>query len=388
MKNESIIIGILGIFLLIQPIGAQTWTATKRLTWLTGESQNPAEVVDSADNIHVVWQDDSEGSSFEIFYKRSTDGGTTWPEYKRLTWNAGGSYVPAIAAGSSSTIHVVWYDYSPGNGEIYYKRSTNGGVTWESSRRITWTSGSSYAPAIAVDSMNTVHVLWRDNTNDSNDEIYYKQSTDGGTTWSNNKRLTWNAGDSHNPAIAVDSTDKIHVAWNDDSRGSSMEIFYRRSVDGGISWSKLKRFTWNSGHSVSPELAAGSGNNVHIVWFDSTPGNGEIYYKRSTNAGVTWESSRRLTWNSSISTSPTIAVDSSSGVHFAWQDYSKDSNFEILFRRSTDGGTTWTKYKRLTWNAEESRFPSIDVDSSNNIHLVWDNETSGADEIYYRKGIQ
>ena len=33
---------------------------------------------------------------------------------------------------------------------------------------------------------------------------------------------------------------------------------------------------------------ASSGDVVHVVWYDSRDGNNEIYYKRSTDAGVSW----------------------------------------------------------------------------------------------------
>ena len=46
----------------------------------------------------------------------------TWQATKRLTWNSGDSWYPAIATDSSGNIHVVWHDYTPGNREIYYKK--------------------------------------------------------------------------------------------------------------------------------------------------------------------------------------------------------------------------------------------------------------------------
>ena len=34
-------------------------------------------------------------------------------------------------------------------------------------------------------------------------------------TWGPSKRLTWNSGLSSSPGIAVDSNNNIHVVWND-----------------------------------------------------------------------------------------------------------------------------------------------------------------------------
>ena len=69
-----------------------------------------------------------------------------------------------IAIDLSNNIHVVWLDSTPGNYEIYCRKSTNGGVTWGGVKRLTWNSGSSYNPAIAMDSSNNIHVAWNDET--------------------------------------------------------------------------------------------------------------------------------------------------------------------------------------------------------------------------------
>ncbi len=197
----------------------------QRLTWTSGDSRYTSIAIDSNGSIHMVWQDDTPGNS-EIYYKRSTDGGATWTWATRLTWTAGASYNPAIAIDSADNIHVVWDDWTPGNSEIYYKRSTDGGATWTWAKRLTWTQGDSLRPDIAIDSTNNIHIVWDDRT-PGNSEIYYKRSTDGGATWSADMILTNTLGNSRRPAIAIDLVDNIHVVWDDDTPGN-FEIYYLR----------------------------------------------------------------------------------------------------------------------------------------------------------------
>ena len=44
-------------------------------------------------------------------------------------------------------------------------------------------------------------------------------------------------------------------------------------------WTTAKRLTWTAGRSFSPAVAVDSGGATHVVWSDDTPGNYEIYYK-------------------------------------------------------------------------------------------------------------
>jgi hypothetical protein len=78
-----------------------------------------------------------------------------------------------------------------------------------------------------------------------------------------------------------------------------------------------------------------SGQAVHVVWYDERDGNPEIYYKRSVNNGVSWEVDNRLTNNSSGSWVSSVSVSGSS-VHVTWYD-ERDGNPEIYYKRNPTG---------------------------------------------------
>jgi hypothetical protein len=112
-----------------------------------------------------------------IYYNRSTDGGTTWGENTRITnHHAVFSNYPSVAA-SGSNVHVVWEDERDGNSETYYNHSTDGGTTWGTDTRLTDDPGNSEWATIAV-SGSKVHVVWEDDR-DGNLEIYYKRNPTG-----------------------------------------------------------------------------------------------------------------------------------------------------------------------------------------------------------------
>jgi hypothetical protein len=69
------------------------------------------------------------------------------------------------------------------------------------------------------------------------------------------------------------------LAWHDLTPGNP-EIYYRKSTNGGTTWTAAQRLTWNSGDSRSAEIAAFGSDNYHVLWADDTPGDYEIFYRR------------------------------------------------------------------------------------------------------------
>lgn len=353
------------------------WGADIRLTNALGNSKSPSIAV-SGNTVHVAWFDSRDGND-EIYYKRSLDSGATWGADVRLTDNLSVSQNPSIAV-SGNIVHVAWYDQRDGNPEIYYKRSNDGGTAWGADTRLTDAMGNSYTPSIAV-SGNNVHIAWHD-SRDGNEEIYYKRSTDGGTTWSAGTRLTDAAGNSALSAIAVFG-DNVHVAWQD-PRDGNWEIYYIRSTDGGTTWGAGARLTNAGGDSMYPSIAV-SGNNVHIVWQDLRGGNFQIYYKNSFDGGTTWGADTQIVNSPRLSEFPSIAV-SSNNVHVVSQDnrgqyYPK---WDIYYKRSTNGGTTWGADTGLTNAPENSEIPVIAV-SVNRVNVAWQDNVTGNYEIFYKK---
>lgn len=339
-------------------------------------ANNAGCIAASGDTLHIVWNDDRDGN-YEIYYKRSTDGGASWEGDTRLTNDEAGSLFPCISA-SGNIVMVVWEDQRDLNYEIYYKRSTDGGASWGTDIRLTANSDFSNQPSVSIVGQ-LVHIVWQD-SRDLNYEIYDKRSTDGGLSWEDETRLTNNISSSENPCVSV-SDGFVYVVWND-MRDTTFKIFFKRSPDGGVNWEEDSQLSFENTPWSGRQSVSASGSLIHVVWQDlKITGIAEIYNKRSTDNGVSWEENTQLTNNTASSVNPSVTV-SDSNVHVVWQE-SQDGNEEIYYKRSTDGGVTWEADTRLTMDAAQSWYPSLAV-SGTKIHTVWTDDRDGNHEIYYK----
>jgi hypothetical protein len=380
MKRIACLIYTFCVFLL-SPLLSQTWSPPQRLTWNSGDSNNPSIAVDSSDNLYCVYSDSTYGN-YELVLKKSPDGGTTWFVNKRLTWNSGHSVHPCLFIGPDDVIHVAWHDNTPGNSEIFYKRSLNGGVNWSPTQRITYNTGSSNSAAMAIDSNKKIHLFWADNTPGSY-EIYYKSSTNTGYSWSPLSRLTWNTGSSSDPNVDIDSRNNLFLIWADVSSGN-WEILFKRSGDSGGHWSLPVRLTYTAGITDMPDLTVNSKDDLLIFWKDDTPGNFEIFHKKSTDSGNNWSSPNRMTWNTGISKLPNAVIDSNDNIHLVWGDYTYPYG-EIMYKTYLDSACTWSPLQRLTYTPDISENAVIKAASDNTLFVFWSDKSPGNYEIFFKK---
>jgi hypothetical protein len=139
--------------------------------------------------------------------------------------------------------------------------------------------------------------------------------------------LSNNAGFSTTQKIAI-SGSNVYVVWTDDTLGNN-EIFFRVSYDKGANFEDEINLSNNAGGSAFPQVAI-SGSNVYVVWEDTTLGNADVFFTRSTDNGATFGNAINLSNNAGGSFSPQIAV-SGSKVYVVWEDPAL-GNFDIFFR--------------------------------------------------------
>ena len=263
-----------------------------------------------------------------------------WEPDRRLTYDYAVSqlsyhFTRSVAADNAGRVHVVWYDTRDGDPHIYYKRSTDNGTTWGPDVRLSDAPGPQEQPAIVV-SGSSVYVVWHD-LRDGSMDVYFKRSMDAGTTWGPDVQLSHGLGDSMYPSIAASGL-HLHVIFSD-NRDGRIQVYYTRSADGGAVWTPEVRLSDSPEDSWTPSVAA-SGHSVYALWTDTRDGNEEEYFKRSLDDGVTWGPDLRLTNDSANSWAPVMGV-SGRTVHCAWFDQKGSSVQPLTAEKELDAVLTF-----------------------------------------------
>jgi hypothetical protein len=376
-RRWTVSVAVLAVVLLAGTARAQ-WETDTRLTYgavAATSYNNSRAVAASHDTVHVTWRDQRDGN-YEIYYKRSVDCGLSWGEDVRLTTNTALSWDPCIAC-AGSDVHVVWSDSRDGNLEVYYKHSSDAGASWGEDCRITFDAAWSWYPSLSI-SDGCLHVV----ALQGGDSVYYVRSTDGGGAWSSPVGLTGSVLNTIGPSVAASGL-SVHVTWVNNRDGND-EIYDKRSTDGGLTWGEDTRLSFDAHSSLYPDVAI-EGQRVYVVWDDDRDGGGtEVYFIMSADGGASWGPETRLTTGDDLSSLPSICA-SGDNVHVVWQD-GRSGNLEIRYVRSIDSGVTWDSEIQLTASDSSSYNASVTAADSA-VHVAWTDERNSTmnPEVYYKR---
>jgi hypothetical protein len=183
---------------------------------------------------------------------------------------------PTVTVNPTGVVYVAWYDHVPQC--ISFARSNDFGVSFGPEQNIfTLDAGVSYLngniqcfpfPAMACDiypesgNFGNLYIIYADGTSDW--DIWCRKSIDGGITWSNKVRVnddqSGNGCDQFHPWLSIDNDGVIHVCFldrRDDPSNMLYNLYYTKSADGGLTWEANQRISSvssNPGHAASAGL--------------------------------------------------------------------------------------------------------------------------------------
>ncbi len=225
-------------------------------------------------------------------------------------------------------------------------------------------SGTNSDTMVAVDSDSegNVHFVWSRNTQ----HLYYKMLGPSGETLISETQIS-NPGahQAWHPDVAIDSEDRVHIAWAD--RSGQWTIWYQMldpamheqdgtsAVDGLNGISIIDDYEIKSAPQDRdwPAIAVDSYDNAHIVWQDNSDpldlyySQTQIYYEMveidvDSREAQTKIDATLLTPIIGMKGHPDIAIDSEDFVQVVWDD-TRGGKVEMVVPIDTSGsmGTEW-----------------------------------------------
>ncbi len=315
-------------------------------------------------------------------YYYSLDGGKTWENGLLRSQEYGVWGDPCTIFdynGNAYFFHLAVPSFDQFIDRIVCQKSTDGGMTWEEPGTFTGLNSPKQQDKEWACSdhlrKNFIYVMWTqfDKYNSKNpmdsSNIMFSYSSDAGVSWSTALRINKQAGDCKDTGTTVEGAvpcvgpnGEIYVSWS-----GPIGIVFDRSTDGGISW-------LNEDMQVCPQVG-GWTYGIEDLWrcnglpvtacdISSSPYKGNIYINfsdrrngdddvdiflvKSTNGGSTWDKPKRVNTdtegNKKQQFMSWMSVDPVTGnIYILFYDRRNytDSKTDVYLARSTDGGESF-----------------------------------------------
>ena len=258
-------------------------------------------------------------------------------EKKSSSWDATSTNSARHLAKSGSYLHGVFVS----GGEIVYRRSTDGGSSWNPIRLLNTAFGDNSHPCIAATQSGSVEIVWQRQRTPSTYEVWHVNSQDSGGTWSTaavlpgagEVQLSQYQTEGPMPVVTEQKDDFLVVVYC-----SSDGLRYRVSDDGGSSWETPDPdiISGQADDRVRyPALAGahGSGSASYVSLLYDYAGDDNGPYSR-TFEGSTWgdEMSAGEGIGATGSAFSSVAIDADNNPIAAWTGYPGTTTSKIIFR--------------------------------------------------------
>ncbi|MEP6757955.1 MAG: sialidase family protein [Actinomycetota bacterium] len=285
----------------------------------------------------------------------SADNGQTWAPEKPICTCTGvaGQYDPVLATTMSGAIYATWMNYNI----IVFSKSTDHGATWSTPLKVSgksWAdkpwlgvsatgtdvyvgyesrselqmtsshnSGTSFSAPISVNTDSSVYrypngfavlasgangtAIMSDSKYNGGSvktsgpvDIEVWRTTNGGASWSkvivDSTLFTGvNFETSSTTTVAADSAGKLVAEYSGaTSQGTVTRLFTKRSTDGGVTWSARTEVGTATANGSFPAIAAKGAGDFRLTYMDNSTGAWNVWYRASTDGGVSWSAPLRV----------------------------------------------------------------------------------------------
>lgn len=280
-----------------------------------------------------------------MYVRVSADGGVSWSAERLMcSCKTQGQYDPVLTTTSSGTVYATWMNYNA----IAFSKSVDHGATWTTPVVV---SGKSWAdkPWIGASaSGNDVYIAY-----ESRSVLNVVSSHNAGNTWSAPVAVNSDSSVYRYPnglAVLPNGTAVLAASKYPGSSKQAtgvVDIDTWRTTNGGSSWSRVvvdSVFTGTDFNTSSTTTIAGDAGGTLVLEYSgalSKGTNGRIFVRRSTDGGASWGARSELGTTTANASFPAIASHGTNDFRLTWMD-NRTGTWNVFYRSSTDGGVTWS----------------------------------------------
>lgn len=313
---------------------------------------SPKIISDHNDTLHIIWAGQAPKA---LFYSKLDSALNVVLDSVRIAdnpdFNSYHGMYPTVDR--SGRIHVMWHEGKTGTDipEVYYSRSTNGGVNWSEKDSLSIHDGLSSAfPRGQFNAYDgdTLAIFWRDtSTVSSNDwDIQMVVSEDGGANWSEPTVINSNTNYQGDPDLVIDPDGRFHLFYHEAPASDpywGMRLLYGYSDDMGGTWSPSSTFNNSISLEQRSYLAEGSRYDMQndILWTfwkeEDMLGlqGGDMMASYSLNRGDTWSMPEYVTDRNDTTIgfkSIALLPDGGLAVNFEMPNYPSTGVMRVLYK--------------------------------------------------------
>jgi hypothetical protein len=300
----------------------------------------------------------------------------------------------------SGNIYVAWVGTNEGETNVYLSRLVPDSQKFAKPLKINKKPGNiaqeGQSPAqVRVSPKGTVYVTWIRQKKVKElrypaGDVRLARSTDGGKTFSPaitvNHPTSKPTGQSFED-MAIGPNGTIYVSWLDARAiDKAMRKHEKHTSESGGSSDNHQ-----SGHKADMKRGAMQMDNMQMEGMEKADMKMQIRVSHSTDGGKHFSKGTVVSTSTCQCCRTAIAVGPKGTVYAAWrQIYGglKNQVRDIAIARSTDGGQTFTKPKRVhtdNWHIRACPHagPALAVDSKGRVHILWYTGAEGKSGVYY-----
>src|SRR6185503_2005853 len=277
---------------------------------------------------------------------------------------------PTLAVAPDQTVFVAWTAQVESTNhatDVYLSASRDRGQTFAAPVKVNDDEkpSSHGLHSLAIGSDGRIYLAWLDDRNlvpppaedaqsgtgqhheESNRELFFAFSTDGGRTFSRNQRLATDVCPCCKTALAVALDGRLYASWRQVLPGDFRHIAVAASSDGGQTFAKsviVSDDRWAlKGCPVSgPSLSFARDGSLRVLWFAGAEGDQQgIYWSDSRDGGLSFAPRQLLAPGFARST-PVLIGDAKEAPLAVWEA-SANNRSELHAATLLDGDQFVTK---------------------------------------------